>query len=64
MWKSKEEKEPLIIEPEDWNKEEFATICKLFGLLPESTERIVLREKYSVEYYLSGNDKGKKDDNI
>jgi len=25
-------KEPLILEPEDWTEEEWATLCKLFGM--------------------------------
>lgn len=34
--------EPLILEPEDWSFDEWATICKLCGLPLGQTERIVL----------------------
>lgn len=34
--------EPLILEPEDWSFDEWATICKLCGLPTGQTERIVL----------------------
>ena len=34
--------EPLILEPEDWSFQEWATICKLCGLPLGQTERIVL----------------------
>lgn len=49
MWKTKIEKEPLIIDPKDWSKEEYQTICKLFGMDDNET-MIVLRENYSLEY--------------
>lgn len=37
-----QDKEPLILEPEDWSSNEWATICKLCGLPLGQTERIVL----------------------
>lgn len=37
-----QDKEPLILEPEDWDLQEWATICKLCGLPLGQTERIVL----------------------
>lgn len=42
--------EPLILEPEDWTKEEYLTLCKVFGC-PIGTERI--KVTYStVEFHL------------
>lgn len=49
MWKTKIEKEPLIIDPKDWCKDKYQTICKLFGI-ENVTSLIVLRENYSLEY--------------
>lgn len=34
--------EPLILEPEDWSRREWATLCKLCGLPADRAERIVL----------------------
>lgn len=36
------EREPLILEPEDWTEEEWSTILKLFGM--EHAERIVVNK--------------------
>lgn len=52
MWKSMQEKEPLIIDSKDWSKDEFAAICKLFRLDSERVKQIVLRETYSYEYHI------------
>ena len=35
-------KEPLILEPEDWSPEEWATIEKIFGM--KKAERIVISD--------------------
>lgn len=45
-------KEPFIWEPEDWTPEEWDTLCKVCGLPPDNTERIVLRAS-EVEYFLN-----------
>lgn len=45
-------KEPLILEPEDWTQSEWNTLCKLTGLPPHMTERIVL-SNVTMERYLS-----------
>ncbi|MDU7686061.1 MAG: hypothetical protein E7K14_01910 [Bacillota bacterium] len=50
MWKSKKEKEPIIVNPKDWSKEEFNTICKVLNLAPDKTKMIVLRENLYCEY--------------
>lgn len=50
MWKSKKEEEPIIINPKDWSKEEFNTICKVLNLESHSTKMIVLRENFFCEY--------------
>lgn len=50
MWKSKKEKEPVIINPKDWSKEQFDAICKILNLTPDKTEMIVLRENFYCEY--------------
>ena len=34
--------EPLILEPEDWSRQEWSTLCKLCGLPAYRAERIVL----------------------
>lgn len=34
--------EPLILEPEDWSRREWATLCKMCGLPADRAERIVL----------------------
>lgn len=44
--------EPFIWEPEDWTPEEWDTLCKICGLPPDNTERIVLRAS-EVEYFLN-----------
>lgn len=41
-------KEPLILEPEDWTEEEWATLCKLFGM--KRAERIKV-SNYTLETY-------------
>ncbi|WP_455649432.1 hypothetical protein [Enterocloster citroniae] len=50
MWKSKKEKEPVIINPKDWSKDQFDAICKILNLTPDKTEMIVLRENFYCEY--------------
>ncbi len=40
--------EPLILEPEDWSKEEWSTILKIFGM--KEAERIVI-SNYKFETY-------------
>lgn len=45
-------KEPFIWEPEDWTPEEWDTLCKVCGLPPDNTERIVLRAS-EVEYFIN-----------
>lgn len=45
-------KEPFIWELEDWTPEEWDTLCKVCGLPPDNTERIVLRAS-EVEYFLN-----------
>ena len=45
------QREPLILKPEDWTPEEWAVLCKLSGLPPDRTERIVLYIR-EVEAYL------------
>lgn len=50
MWKSVKIKEPMIIDSKDWKMDEFSVICKLFHLLPNKTNQIILRENYSYEY--------------
>lgn len=40
--------EPLILEPEDWSEDEWATILKLFGM--EKADRIVLNG-YTLETF-------------
>lgn len=37
-----EMREPLILEPEDWSAEEWATLCKVYGVPADRTERIVI----------------------
>ena len=45
--------EPLILEPEDWQPGEWATLCKLAGNLPpQDTERIVI-SGYTLETYIT-----------
>ena len=45
--------EPLILEPEDWQPGEWATLCKLAGHLPpQDTERIVI-SGYTLETYIT-----------
>ncbi len=47
-----EETEPLILEPEDWEPGEWATLCKLAGHLPpQNTERIVI-SGYTLESFI------------
>lgn len=41
-------KEPLILEPEDWSKEEWDIILKIFGM--KQAERIVI-SNYKFEAY-------------
>ncbi len=42
-YRRSEETEPLILEPDDWEPGEWATLCKLAGhLTPQDTERIVI----------------------
>lgn len=47
-YRCKKSKEPLILEPEDWTKKEWATICKLFGM--KEAERIKISD-YTLETY-------------
>jgi len=35
------QREPVILDPVNWNREEWAALCKLFGLPATQTERIV-----------------------
>ncbi|MDE7244130.1 MAG: hypothetical protein K2O18_09165 [Oscillospiraceae bacterium] len=47
------EAEPLILEPEDWQPDEWATLCKLAGgLPPQDTERIVISD-HTLETYIT-----------
>lgn len=41
-YKKEKLEEPFIWEPEDWTPEEWAVLCKVCGLPPVQTERIVL----------------------
>lgn len=34
--------EPLILEPEDWSHSEWSTLCKVLGVKPEDTARLVV----------------------
>lgn len=45
---SQENFSQLILEPEDWSEDEWATILKVFGM--EEAERIVLSD-YTLEAY-------------
>lgn len=48
-----EKTEPLILEPDDWQPDEWATLCKLAGHLPpQDTERIVI-SGYTLETYIT-----------
>ena len=51
-----QDKEPLILEPEDWTFDEWQTICKLCGLPAMTTERIVLHADV-VECYINSDAK-------
>lgn len=52
MWKSKKERNPIIVNQEEWCESEYKALCKLFGLDPEKTKSFVLRENCSIEYEL------------
>lgn len=53
-----EETEPLILEPDDWQPDEWATLCKLAGQLPpQDTERIVI-SGYTLETYIAKKEDG------
>lgn len=41
-------REPLILEPEDWTEEEWATICKLFGMKEAEWIKV---SNYTLETY-------------
>lgn len=52
--------EPVVLEPEDWTVEEWATLCKVSGVPANRTERIVLNLS-SIECYIgSGEQSGRK----
>ncbi len=56
-----EETEPLILEPDDWEPGEWATLCKLAGHLPpQGTERIVI-SGYTLETFISKKEDGPRD---
>lgn len=38
-----EVKEPLILEPDDWSKEEWKTLCKLFNMNNKTCNRVVVK---------------------
>ena len=49
MWKSRTLTDPIICTKEDCTKNQFDFICKLFGINPEDTNSVVLREKAEIE---------------
>lgn len=44
--------EPLILEPEGWLETQWSTLCKICGMNPNNTSRIVLNIR-SMEVYIS-----------
>lgn len=51
------EKEMLVLEPEDWTPQEWATLCKLSGdLPPDTTDRIVIHVD-EIECYIDSTQK-------
>ena len=53
--------EPLILDPEDWSEDEWATICKLFGTKVEDTEEIIVRDYYLEIYKRENESRSLKD---
>lgn len=48
------QREPVILEPVNWSREEWAALCKLFGLPAAQTERIVAHIGEIEAYVSSG----------
>lgn len=46
--------EPLILEPEDWTKAQWDTLCQLCGLVPGLTERIKMQPPYIEAFIAPG----------
>lgn len=49
MWRSENENRPIILTKNDYSEKEFQLICSIFELDPVKTNKIVIREGFSLE---------------